>query len=41
MSWKNLKIFAIAVLFVMNLFFGIEVYMQNKRMNFYSEKEKR
>ena len=22
MSWKNLKIFAIAVLFVMNLFFG-------------------
>ena len=39
MSWKNLKIFAIAVLFVMNLFFGIEVYMQNKRMNFYSEKE--
>lgn len=39
MSWKNLKIFAIAVLLVMNVFFGIEVRWQYKRMNYYSESE--
>lgn len=39
MSWKNLKTFAIAVLLVMNVFFGTEVYRQYKRMNYYSEKE--
>lgn len=39
MSWKNLKTFAIAVLLIMNVFFGTEVYRQYKRMNYYSEKE--
>ena len=39
MSWKNLKTFAIVVLLIMNVFFGMEVYSQYTSMNYYSEKE--
>ena len=39
MSWKNLKTFAIIVLIIMNIFFGIEVNRQYKRAHYYSESE--
>lgn len=39
MSWKNLKYFAIAVLLIMNVFFGVSVLSQNNKMNHYSGEE--
>lgn len=39
MSWKNLKYFALAVLLIMNVYFGTNVYLQSRSVNYYSDEE--